>query len=129
MNAIYTATEYQAPLQKEILSIGYIKKINTVTVSGTTTDLELFPDYNRLIQQVEDHFSESGLLKCYFHFAAINTAITKVLFKLFRHLVNAQKEGYQIKIFWIIEEGDHELIDVGLDFKNLYDLDFQITVK
>ncbi len=129
MNAIYTTIEYQAPLLKETLSIKYIKKINTVAVSGSSTDPEVVPAYNRLIQQVEDHFNESGILKCYFHFSDINSSTTKVLFKLFRQLVNAQKEGHQIKIFWIIEEDDHELIDIGLDFKNLYDLDFHITAK
>ena len=41
----------------------------------------------------------------------------------------AQRNGHQIEVLWVIEEDDQELIDVGLDFKNLYNLDFQITSK
>tara|TARA_Y100001972_G_C7664995_1_gene336035 strand:+ start:4076 stop:4465 length:390 start_codon:yes stop_codon:yes gene_type:complete len=129
MNTTFTTTEYQSAAHTENLSIRYIKKINIVAVRGRSTGLEIVPAYTNLIQQVESHFHKNNQLKCYFHFSVINASTTKLLFKLFRLLVNAQRNGHQIEVLWVIEEDDQELIDVGLDFKNLYNLDFQITSK
>ncbi len=129
MNTIYTESEYQNSTKEEGLSIRYIKKINTVAISGRSTGLEVFPAYNNLINEVEYHFQESKQLKCYFNFSVINATTTKALFKLFRKLVKAQLNGNKVEIFWVIDEFDQELIDVGLDFKNLYNLNFHITVK
>ena len=129
MDPIYTTSGHQNSEQKEALSIRYIKKINTIAVTGYSTGLEVFPAYTNLIQQLDDHFLQYNTLKCYFHYAVINASTTKMLFKLFRKLAKEQEKGSQIVIYWVIEENDQELIDVGLDFKNLYDLNFHITVK
>lgn len=129
MYTICTDSSLQSPIKEELLSIRYIKKINTVAISGRSTGLEVVPAYSNLINQIESHFLESSKLKCYFHFSVINASTTKALFKIFRQLVNAQAKGNLVDVFWVINEGDQELIDVGLDFKNLYDINFHITVK
>ncbi len=129
MNTIYTEAGHQIKTKEEGLSIRYNKKINTVAISGRSTGLEVFTAYHNLINEVECHFQEKNQLNCYFNFSVINTTTTKALFKLFRKLVKAQAGGNKVEIFWVIDECDKELIDVGLDFKNLYNLNFHIKVK
>ncbi|MEQ9051746.1 MAG: SiaC family regulatory phosphoprotein, partial [Marinoscillum sp.] len=66
---------------------------------------------------------------CYFHFSVINASTTKLLFNLFSMLTKETRKGNQITIYWVVEQDDEDLIDVGLDFKNALNLDFRITIK
>ncbi len=129
MNASIASPEYQVPVQEEKLSIRYIKEINSIAVKGRSTGLEVYQAYKNLIEQVEKHFLDSDQLNCYFFYSVINASTTKMLFNLFRRLVLQQSKGNKIIIHWVIEDNDQELMDVGLDLKSLYDLDFRITTK
>ena len=130
METVANKIEHQSTITtEERLTIRFIKEINALAVSGRSTGLEVLPAYTKLIEQVEQHFTHTSSLKCYFHYTVINASTTKLLFNLFKRLTTAQEKGHQIEIYWLINKDDEELIDIGLDFKNLYDLDFKITVK
>ncbi len=130
METVADKIEHQRAITtEERLTIRFIKEINALAVSGRSTGLEVLPAYIKLIEQVEQHFTHASSLKCYFHYTVINASTTKLLFNLFKRLTTAQEKGHQIEVYWLIDKDDEELIDIGLDFKNLYDLDFKITVK
>ncbi len=115
--------------KKERLIIRYMEDSNILIAMGRSVSLEVQSAYVRLFYQVKRHFLRSNNLTCYFHYTVINATSTKLLFTLFKLLDDARKRGNQIVVHWMIEEGDEELIDIGNDFRQQFDLDFRISVK
>lgn len=116
-------------VREEKLLIRYISESDIIAISGRSTGLEVLPAYTRLIDNTKRHFQSSDRINCYFRLSVINASTTKLLFNLFSLLQSESKKGNQVVIYWVVEEYDEDLVDIGLDFKNEFDLDFQITVK
>ena len=120
-------TPTSAPAEKLILR--YVADADMIAAKGRSTGLEVLPAYSQLIEKASKHFEHSNKLNCYFHLSVINASTTKLLFNLFSMLTKETRKGNQVTIYWVVEQDDEDLIDVGLDFKNALNLDFRITVK
>ncbi|MEP5613456.1 MAG: SiaC family regulatory phosphoprotein [Cyclobacteriaceae bacterium] len=114
---------------RERLILRYMQKKNMLLAMGRSVSLDVRPAYQQIFYQVKRHFMLSNQLTCYFYYTVINATTTKLLFSLFRLLNTASKQGNQVTIFWMIEDGDQELREIGTDFKEVFSLDFKINVK
>jgi len=115
------------PRTKERLIIKYLKHPNIVMAKGRSTSLEVLPVYNQLIAKVEKHFKSRWKLVCYLHFSVINATTTKLLFNLFKVLHRAHRDNKKVTVFWVVDEGNEDLYEIGRDFQEFTDFDFQIT--
>ncbi|MEQ9305185.1 MAG: SiaC family regulatory phosphoprotein [Marinoscillum sp.] len=121
------ASQQQSAAQK--LIIRFLTPASTLVVTGRSTGLEILPAYRNLIDKAEEHLQNNRQLNCYFNYQVINASTTKLLFNLFSTLNKYAKNGKNVVIYWLVQEDDEDLIDVGLDFKNAFELDFKIQIK
>ena len=112
---------------KERLMIKYLKHPNIVMAKGRSTSLEVLPVYNQLIAQVKSHFESRWKLVFYLHFSVINATTTKLLFDLFKVLRQAHRDDKKVTVFWVVDEGNEDLYEIGRDFQAFTNFDFQIT--
>ncbi|MFY0600083.1 MAG: SiaC family regulatory phosphoprotein [Cyclobacteriaceae bacterium] len=112
---------------EENLSLKYMSKKNLVFVKGRSTRIDVSPAYYRLIRQMKIHFMNSDQLTCYFQYTVINASTTKLLFNFFRELEKLMKSGKKIVIHWVVKNNDDDLLYIGNEFKNFFNLDFQVN--
>lgn len=124
-----TQGKWENGVLEQKLNIRYVKQFDSLMVTGSSTGLEVLPAYIRLLDQARNHFTFSDKLICYFRYSVINASTTKLLMNLFGFLSKAARIGNKVEVFWVVEEEDEDLIAVGSDLKNLYNLKFDITIK
>jgi hypothetical protein len=57
----------------------------------------------------------------------INATTTKLLFNLFKVLQKACHSGKSVAVYWVVDSGNEELMDIGLDLMAHLDFKFHIT--
>lgn len=112
---------------KNRLTVKYMNSLNLLMVKGRSNVLEVKPVYFKLIQSVKQHFKVSDKLTCYFNYSMINATTIKLLFNLFNVLKKAHQSKKKITVYWIVDEGDEVVIDVGYDFWGFYDFRFVVS--
>ncbi|WP_258104997.1 SiaC family regulatory phosphoprotein [Marinoscillum sp. MHG1-6] len=123
-----TYNDYDFPVQEK-LSIKYLEANNMIVAKGSSTALDLLNVYTDMIENAKLHLENHQDLRCYFYYSVINASTTKLLFNLMNVLQKHAHQGKNVTIYWVTDEGDEDLMDVGLDLKGVFDLDFRITVK
>jgi len=111
------------------LSIKFIQKWNTVIVRGNSTRLDVAYAYQKLIDKCKKHLANAEEMQFYFFYTVVNATTAKLLFNLFKTLEKAANKHKKVKVHWLVEEGDRDLLDLGLDYKSLLKFDFHIAKK
>ena len=115
------------PPSSERLTIRYRKDLNIVLAKGQSTSLEVSPVYYSLIDIVKSHLEEKKKLVCYLHYSISYATTPKLLFNLLNVMQDAHKDSKDVTVYWGVEDGDEELMDIGLELKSLIDFKFYIT--
>ncbi len=113
--------------REERLKIKFQRTHNVLIIKGKSTTLEVMPTYITLIEKVKRHFLKSQRLVCYLQFEVINATTTKLLFNLFSVFRKADRAGKDVVVYWMVDEENDDLMDIGLDFQEFYSKFFIIT--
>jgi hypothetical protein len=57
-----------------------------------------------------------------------NTSSSKCLVEIFRRLEEIQQKGYAVNINWFYEEDDEDMLESGLDFKEIVTIPINMIV-
>ena len=68
----------------------------------------------------------SPLTQCVFRMEYFNSSSRKCFVDVFNILEGINENGHSITIIWQYEAGDDELKEIGEEYKDLYDLDFEL---
>lgn len=114
---------------KNRLTVKYIKNLNLVMVKCRSNVLEVKPVYFKLIESVKSHLKFSNRLTCYFDYSIVNATTIKLLFNLFNVLKYAHQMKKKVTVYWIVDQGDEDVIDAGYDFWGFYDFRFVMSFR
>lgn len=74
----------------------------------------------------EDPNSETNVV---FEIEYMNTASSKMLLDLFRKFRKAESDGINIRVKWIYDEDDEEVLEAGSDFAEMTNVKFDLVSK
>ncbi|MCS7005221.1 MAG: DUF1987 domain-containing protein [Cytophagales bacterium] len=57
-----------------------------------------------------------------------NTSSSKCLVEVFRRLEEIQQKGYKVEVDWYYEEDDEDMLESGMDFKEIINLPINMKV-
>lgn len=92
----------------------------TLSFRGRSSPENALQFYDRVYAAIDKYFNAGGkALKVKFVFEYFNTSSSKCIFEIFRKLQSHQAKGKLIKIDWIYEEGDDDMMETGEDFADI----------
>ena len=98
------------------------EKLLTVKGNSSMQDIHLF--YDPVISRTKEYLEAKGQLSVHLMFKTLNTSSVKVLFDLFKYFRSQTKAGAKIRVVWAAESDHPEMLETGLDFSEIYELNF-----
>ncbi len=98
-------------------------------VRGWSTGAEIRSKYFRLVETLERLRNTDGTLSVYFEYDTFDTSTARFIFKIIRVLNTLHRTGKTVRIHWICDAEDGEMIETGLDYTSFCEFDFQIRLK
>lgn len=95
-----------------------------LSIKGNSTQPEMQHFYEPVISRTRTFLENSGQLEVHLLFKSLNTSSIKVLFDLFKYFRSEKQLGADIKVVWAAESDHPEMLETGMDFSQLYDLNF-----
>jgi hypothetical protein len=109
------------------LKISTLSGFSLLLVKGWSDSQDVQKDYIQMSQFVEQHLATHPSLNVVLKFDLVNATSIHLLFSMFRMLNKYHKDGKQIKVYWSWEDGNTEVLEIGEEFKDLYDFKFVTT--
>lgn len=135
MNALATI-DYSLPLSishikvaKPAFQILEKKERQSFMVRGWSTGAAAQSKYLRLLESLESLKNTEGALSVYFEYDTFDTSTARYIFKIIRILNTLHRAGKNVKINWICDAEDGEMIETGLDYTSFCEFSFQIRLK
>lgn len=97
-------------------------------IKGNSTREDAWEFYQPLLHTIRKHFLTQGHLSCYLFLKEFNLQTVRVLFSLFGQIATQQAKGKKVTIHWFSIWHQQEMIDTGMDFSDLYDLDLKVML-
>lgn len=99
-----------------------------LTFKGRSSPENPIDFYQSVIDFVDEfETSQKSVLVVNVCLEYFNTSSTKVLFNIFKQLASVQdKSGKVIVINWFYEDWDEDMLEIGEDFANALDLEFNL---
>ena len=106
--------------------VKYDRSSNYLMIKGTSTrdNIELF--YGKVLREFKQKIKQMNTGVLHLNFKTFNTSTAKVLFDLFRSLLDAQNAGHLVAIQWDVYNSEEDMIDTARDFAELFDLKIKI---
>ena len=106
--------------------VKYDRSSNYLMIKGTSTrdNIELF--YGKVLKDFKQKIKQMNTGVLHLNFKTFNTSTAKVLFDLFRSLLDAQNAGHLVAIQWDVYNSEEDMIDTARDFAELFDLKIKI---
>ncbi|WP_258101265.1 DUF1987 domain-containing protein [Marinoscillum pacificum] len=106
--------------------VKYDRSSNYLMIKGTSTrdNIELF--YGKVLKEFKQKIKQMNTGVLHLNFKTFNTSTAKVLFDLFRSLLDAQNAGHLVAIQWDVYNSEEDMIDTARDFAELFDLKIKI---
>ncbi|WP_258097950.1 DUF1987 domain-containing protein [Marinoscillum pacificum] len=106
--------------------VKYDRSSNYLMIKGTSTRdiIELF--YGKVLKDFKQKIKQMNTGVLHLNFKTFNTSTAKVLFDLFRSLLDAQNAGHLVAIQWDVYNSEEDMIDTARDFAELFDLKIKI---
>lgn len=113
----------------KVFDIRYLETLNLITVVGWSITDDAWIKYCQMLADIELHLRKKESLNVYFKLNLFNTSSTGYLFKIIKRLNKAHSDGKEVKIYWSCAISDHEeeILQAGLDFRELCDFKFNLS--
>ncbi len=98
-----------------------------LTIKGDSTRLEIFEFYVPVLKMVDEYLLLEEHFVCNLCFRRFNTSTAKLLFDLFKHFNKLSARGKKIHVNWLVDSSVSEMYEIGMDYKELFDLNFNIV--
>ena len=103
----------------------YSSAENLLVIKGKSVKPDMHEFYHAPLQRFKAELKNSNQLKVHLCFYDLNTSTAKVLFDLFKYLRMRAAGGTNIEVIWGAEVTNHEMIETGKDFAEIYELKFR----
>lgn len=106
--------------------IKYSGSQKKLTIRGNSTAVNVTELYAPVVQMLKKDALTSKSISVDIHLSKINSITLKELFGLFKYLSLKKSTGGEVEVVWRADSTNPEMIDTGLNFSDLYDLDVRI---
>lgn len=109
--------------------IRYNRAQKKLVLNGKSTGENVADLYKPVITMLKQDTVASKTVTVDIQLSDINTKTTGVLFDLFKYLGLKKLTGGNVEVIWRVDATNADMIDTGLNFSDLYDLDAKIIMK
>jgi hypothetical protein len=111
-----------------IITIDNEKKIIRVVGASYPEDaVDSFIPILDWLKEIDPKNSEKVTIE--FDFTILSSASNKMVYEILLKLLQMNKEGLKVEVFWYYEAFDEDLEEEGRSFKAAIDLPFHIVIK
>lgn len=98
-----------------------------VDIQGKSSPENTLEFYQRVFKAIA-YFKrrETEGITANFQFVYFNTSSARCIFMMIKELKKLEDLGRKVTINWFVEDDDEDMMETGLDFQDIVDIDFQI---
>ncbi|MDH5608283.1 MAG: DUF1987 domain-containing protein, partial [Cyclobacteriaceae bacterium] len=85
-------------------------------MSGRSSPENAIEFYDKVYAAVDNYFNDEKILVVKMQFEYFNTSSSKCIFMLFKKMKSYVEDGKNIKIHWIYDEDDEDMMEAGEDY-------------
>ena len=109
-------------------SLEFFERINMLKIEGRSTSFFTDSAFTELRSVIDEHLEENPRLFCCLKFDLINISTVKALFELVKLLNKYHVIGKQVKLEWVISDGDEDMLDTANNLRSYADFPFSILL-
>lgn len=109
--------------------IEYTELANYLVIRGNSYGLEVYKFYQPVIDNFKAKFVDGESCHVDLSFDKLNTSSAKILFDLFKFLRAKKSAGSQVKVIWRSLPSDMDMLETGMDFAEIFDLEFTLVSR
>ncbi|REE05954.1 SiaC family regulatory phosphoprotein [Marinoscillum furvescens] len=109
--------------------VHYDRHAQCLTIAETTAGVNMEELCTAVVDQFKSDASELNKLKVEVQFNRLNTISSSLLFEVFKVLGKAAAMGKEVYVAWITTYDNIEMIETGMDFQDIYGLDFDFKTR
>ena len=97
-------------------------------ISGRSLPEDVVLFYQPVLDWLEEYMEDPlEYTEFVFKYVYFNTATSKLIQDILFKLEQLHENGHKIKVIWYYEEDDEDMLDLGEEFEEIVDLDFDIV--
>jgi len=96
-------------------------------ISGRSLPEDVVSFYKPVIDWLDEYKDNAkGYIEFVFRFIYFNTATSKLILDILFKLEEIHESGNDVKVIWFYEEDDEDMLDLGEEFAENVDIEFEI---
>lgn len=104
-------------------------KPGSIFIGGRSIPEDAVSFYKPVVQWIENYVvNPEEETKVEFRIEYINSGSNRFIFNILKLLNECYKSGHKIIISWLFEEDDDTIKNLGMDFKGLLDVPFNLVI-
>jgi hypothetical protein len=112
---------------EKILDIRMLSSLYLLTVKGWSISPDIHSRYEDLLRRVSAHLDTHDHLNVFIKFELFNSSTVRYLFVLMKLLNKYHAEERKIRVYWSCNPLDFDMIEIGMDLRDLCDFEFKIN--
>lgn len=111
-------------------TIDYNELDGYVKISGRSVSLEIVAYFEEFLHYFEKYVEKTPSdLTINIDFEYFNTQTVRLMIRFLKFVKKVEEKGFKAKVNWFVEEDDEDMLDAGVDFKSVVDLNFNFIYK
>ena len=94
-------------------------------IKGSSSFIDSVEFYKPVIEGLKNEAMQSRRLLVELKLESLSPPTVKSLFHIFKKIRELKDNGFSIKVTWYIESEDDDILETGLDFRELTEIDFE----
>ena len=100
-----------------------------IQISGRSIPEDAVAFYHPLVKWIENYIqSPEEITKVKFNIEYINSGSNRFVYNMLKLIENCHIQGHKISVDWFYEEDDDTIMNLGLDFKTLLSVPFNLVI-
>ncbi len=121
-------TNLKCQKDEKLFSIKFVENHNLLIIKGWSITPELSICYQATRERIVRHLLLNEGLTIYFSYELIHSVTTRFLYEIVRTLNQFHVLGKRIKIHWVINQHDDQLIELGTELRALSNFSFNVSL-
>ena len=97
-------------------------------ISGRSLPEDVVMFYQPVLDWLEEYIEDPiEYTEFVFKYVYFNTATSKLIQDILFKLEQLHENNHKVKVIWYYEEDDEDMLDLGEEFEEIVDLDFEIV--
>ncbi len=113
---------------EKLFSIKFVEPHNLLIIKGWSITPELNTYYQATREGIIRHLTINKGLTIYFSYELLHSVTTRFLYNIVQILNQFHVLGKRVKIYWVIDQYNEQLIELGTELKALSHFSFDLSL-